>query len=120
VVVETGGDERAPIILGWPFLSIAKLSSTWIVPRSISQLMIGRRGLVSRGVHSRLLSIPKHRTSTQIQLLLQRRRTTIGGGTRLSNKEKTQCGWSTLLRQSMTTFCHHHISPRRMIKEYQP
>jgi hypothetical protein len=24
VVLETGGDERAPIILGWPFLSTAK------------------------------------------------------------------------------------------------
>jgi hypothetical protein len=24
VVVDTGGDERAPIILGWPFLCIAK------------------------------------------------------------------------------------------------
>jgi hypothetical protein len=24
VVIETGGDERSPIILGWPFLNLAE------------------------------------------------------------------------------------------------
>jgi hypothetical protein len=35
VVLETGEDEKAPIILGRPFLSTAKAISTQTVPRSV-------------------------------------------------------------------------------------
>jgi hypothetical protein len=96
-----------------------KPSSTRIAARSVSQSMIARRGSILRNVHSRLLLIIRHCTSTRSQLLPQRR-TTTRGRTKLSNQEKSQSGWSALLSQRLTTIFHHRISPSWMIQEYLP
>ena len=67
VILEIGGDVRAPIILGRPFLSTAKPSSTWIVPRSDLQSRIERRCFLSRIVSCNLPNIHKSRTSPKRQ-----------------------------------------------------
>jgi len=48
VVIETGNDERAPIILGRPFLTLRELSSTLVLPRSVSTSKGRRRHFPSR------------------------------------------------------------------------
>jgi hypothetical protein len=81
VVIETGGDERAPIILGRPFLNTAKA----IIYTDNAKICFNIKGEKkyshSRSVHSKLLHIPKHRTTTKTMMELRRKRTIRGTST---------------------------------------
>jgi hypothetical protein len=78
VVLEIGGDERAPIILGRPFMSTMKASSTWTVPRSVSPSR-RRRSSRSKTTYYILPLIHRRRTCSKRQQQWPRRRTKEGG-----------------------------------------
>jgi hypothetical protein len=86
VVVEIGGDEKAPIILGRPFLRTAK-AIIYIDDAKICFTIKGRkeRDSLSRTKHCNLLLIHKRCTYTR-----QQKRRQIGGGIRLINHLKNQ------------------------------
>jgi hypothetical protein len=119
VVLEIGGDERAPIILGRPFLSTAKPSFTQTMRRSISQSRIERRSFLSRNESCNILVIHKRHTFPKRQQWPRRRITREGGRTRLGNHQKNQLTWSTHSDLSMTISSLHHSLLRRMILVYQ-
>jgi hypothetical protein len=112
VILETGGDEKAPIILGRPFLSTTK-AIIYADSAKIYFTINGKnKDSISRSVPSTFEFTHRCRTSTRIQSLpQQRRRTKIGEGeTKLSIRQKKQYGWSTLLIQNLTTSFYHHTS----------
>ena len=118
VVLETGGDERAPIILGWPFLSTAK-AIIYVDSAKIYFTIKDKKEKFS--FKNRILQSPRH-----LQMLYpseekqwSRRRTTgEGGRTRPGRHKKNQSIWSTHSDQSMTTSSLHHSLLRRMIQAY--
>jgi hypothetical protein len=82
VVVETGGSENAPIILGRPFLAIAKaIIYADVALRSSSPSMGERRDSISRTISLKLLHIPNILTLKNTSQL-SRRREEIEGGIR--------------------------------------
>jgi hypothetical protein len=122
VIVETGGDEKAPIILGWLFLSTTK-AIIYADSAKICFTINGRKErfnfkkrTLNIRVHPQTLYLYKDTTAPQ-----QRRRTRIGEGeTKLSIRQKKQYGWSTLLIQNLTTSFHQHTSLNWEILEYPP
>jgi hypothetical protein len=67
VVIETGGDERAPIILGRPFLSTVKAIIYVALPRSVSLSRIRRRSSHSRTIYYILPLIHRRHTCPKRQ-----------------------------------------------------
>ena len=84
-VIETGNDERGPIILGRPFL---ELSSTPVLPRSVSTSKGERRHFPSR---TRL-----HKSQSNLDMNQGRGPT---GGTRTSKCGPSQLRWSLQFKE---------------------
>jgi hypothetical protein len=80
VVVETGGDEKAPIILGRTFLRTAK-AIIYIDDAKICFTIKGRKERFT--FKNKTLQSPVHQQKAYIYKIAERRQ--IGGGIRLSN-----------------------------------
>ena len=108
VVIETGNDERAPIILGRPFLN----TSGAVIYASTTKISFyikgGRRHFPSR---TRL-----HKFQINPDVNQERGPT---GGTGTSKCGPSQLRWSLQFMEVKITNLSHHFRPRRMTQECQ-
>jgi len=112
VVIETGGDERARIILGRPFLSTAKAIIYTIVPRSISPSERPRTDLASRIVRTQTEFTLRERMT---EIARFKRRGTLFQKIRSDKIRRQQRRRSTLMKAYSPL--HQRISRRRRAKQ---